>query len=102
VGVIRGVTAVAALSLVAASCGASAAPARTTLRAIATRRTSTTRGPVCTRATSLPVRVISHAPAMRVPLPDISATEPSVLRIVIQTSSPSTRSTSRQPSPAIS
>src|SRR3954452_13250511 len=35
---------------------------------------------------------------MRVPLPDISATEPSVFRIVIQTSSPAVRSTSSAPS----
>src|SRR3954447_21640476 len=35
---------------------------------------------------------------MRVPFPDISATEPSVFLIVIQTSSPSARSTSSAPS----
>src|SRR4051812_45215081 len=39
---------------------------------------------------------------MRVPLPDISATEKSGFRIVIQTSSPSTRSTSSAASPSIS
>ncbi len=56
------------------------------------------RGPTCTRASAEPVRLISQAAAMRVPLPDISACDPSGLTMPIVTSSPSTDSTSTAPS----
>ena len=46
----------------------------------------------------VPVRSISQAAAMRVPLPDISARERSGLTIATWTSSPSTRSISTAPS----
>src|SRR5579884_2511672 len=62
------------------------------------RRTVTTRGPTWTRTRFARVRAISQAAAMRVPLPDISASVPSGFTIATCMSSPSTSSTCTTPS----
>ena len=61
-------------------------------------RAITSRGPTATATSSAPLRRASHRAAMRVPLPDSSAVEPSGFQITISARGPSTASTSRIPS----
>src|SRR6185437_3038277 len=61
-------------------------------------RATTMRGPTRIRTSSSPVRRASQRAAMRVPLPESSATEPSGFQITTSALSPSVETTSRIPS----
>ncbi len=61
-------------------------------------RATTSRGPTATTTSSAPLRRASQRAAMRVPLPESSAVEPSGFQITISARGPSTASTSRIPS----